>query len=99
MFGGSGIYAEGLCFAIELRGEVFLKTDEVTRPNFAAVDSTPSIYGAKGKPRPTSYWRLPEVAHDGVPLAMTIAFDPRTICVSPDEATTVLCRLERPRCS
>ena len=27
MFGGSGIYAEGMCFAIELKGEVFLKTD------------------------------------------------------------------------
>ena len=27
MFGGSGIYAEGLCFAIEADGEVFLKTD------------------------------------------------------------------------
>ncbi len=25
MFGGSGIYAEGLCFAIELKGEVFIK--------------------------------------------------------------------------
>ncbi|HEY6735963.1 MAG TPA: TfoX/Sxy family protein, partial [Roseiarcus sp.] len=24
MFGGSGIYAEGLCFAIESGGEVFL---------------------------------------------------------------------------
>jgi DNA transformation protein len=55
MFGGSGIYADGLCFAIELRGEVFLKTDEVTRANFAAVDSAPFIYVAKGKPRPTSY--------------------------------------------
>jgi hypothetical protein len=27
MFGGSGIYAEGLCFAIETDGEVSLKTD------------------------------------------------------------------------
>jgi TfoX/Sxy family transcriptional regulator of competence genes len=25
MFGGSGVYAEGLCFAIELKGEVFLQ--------------------------------------------------------------------------
>jgi TfoX N-terminal domain len=25
MFGGSGIYAEGMCFAIEADGEVFIK--------------------------------------------------------------------------
>jgi len=64
MFGGSGVYAEGLCFAIESKGEVFLKTDEVSRPDFSAAGSTPFIYVAKGKPRPTSYRRLPAIAHE-----------------------------------
>ena len=64
MFGGSGIYAEGLCFAIELKGEVFLKADDVSRADFAAVGSTPFTYVAKGKSRPTSYWRLPDIAHE-----------------------------------
>jgi len=27
MFGSAGVYAEGLCFAIEQDGEVFLKVD------------------------------------------------------------------------
>ena len=27
MFGGAGVYADGLCFAIEQDGEVFLKVD------------------------------------------------------------------------
>ena len=27
MFGGAGVYAEGVCFAIEHGGEVFLKID------------------------------------------------------------------------
>ena len=64
MFGGSGIYAEGLCFAIELKGEVFLKTDSLSRADFSAADSAPFTYVAKGKSRPTSYWRLPAIAHD-----------------------------------
>jgi DNA transformation protein and related proteins len=64
MFGGTGIYAEGLCFAIEADGEVFIKTDPLSQPDFAAVGSTPFVYVAKGQPRPTSYWRLPEAAHD-----------------------------------
>jgi DNA transformation protein and related proteins len=64
MFGGAGIYADGLCFAIELKGEVFLKTDEVSRADFSAAGSAPFTYVAKGKSRPTSYWRLPAIAHD-----------------------------------
>ena len=31
MFGGGGVYAEGLCFAIEQGGEVFLKVDELSQ--------------------------------------------------------------------
>jgi DNA transformation protein and related proteins len=64
MFGGSGIYAEGLCFAIESKAEVFLKTDALSQPEFAAVGSTPFVYVAKGQSRPTSYWRLPATAHE-----------------------------------
>ena len=64
MFGGAGIYADGLCFGIEADGEVFLKTDALSKPSFSAADSAPFTYVAKGKSRPTSYWRLPTAAHD-----------------------------------
>ena len=64
MFGGSGIYAEGMCFAIEADGEVFLKTDSHSQPSFSAADSAPFTYMAKGKSRPTSYWSLPTAAHE-----------------------------------
>ena len=47
MFGGAGVYAEGLCFAIEQGG-----------------DSSPFVYVASGKPMPTSFWRLPAIAHE-----------------------------------
>ena len=64
MFGGAGIYADGLCFAIEADGEVFIKTDEVSRADFSAAGSAPFTYVAKGKSRPTSYWSLPTAAHE-----------------------------------
>jgi DNA transformation protein and related proteins len=64
MFGGSGIYTEGLCFAIEADGEVFLKTDALSQADFSAAGSTPFVYVAKGQSRPTSYWRMPETAYD-----------------------------------
>ena len=39
----------------EAGGEVFLKTDPLSRADFSAADSAPFTYVAKGKSRPTSY--------------------------------------------
>jgi DNA transformation protein and related proteins len=64
MFGGAGIYAGGLCFAIELDGEVFLKTDGETEAVFSAAGSSPFVYDAKGRATTISYWRLPSAAYD-----------------------------------
>jgi DNA transformation protein and related proteins len=64
MFSGHGVYAEGVCFAIEHGGEVFLKVDSLSEPSFAEAGSSPFIYAARGKPMPTSYWRLPASAHE-----------------------------------
>jgi DNA transformation protein and related proteins len=64
MFGGHGVYAEALCFAIEHGGEVFLKVDAESQPSFAASGSSPFIYNAGGKGRPTSFWRLPSAASE-----------------------------------
>jgi DNA transformation protein len=64
MFGGSGVYAEGLCFAIESGGDVFLKVDAETEAAFSVAGSSPFVYNAKGKPMTTSFWRLPSAAYD-----------------------------------
>jgi DNA transformation protein len=63
MFGGAGVYAKGLCFAIEQGGEVFLKVDELSQQSFAEAGSSPFIYIAQGRPMTTSFWRLPAIAH------------------------------------
>jgi DNA transformation protein len=64
MFGGAGIYAEGLCFAIEADGEVYMKADALSQPSFSAAGSAPFTYEAKGRRTSMAYWRLPEIAHD-----------------------------------
>jgi len=64
MFGGAGVYAEGLCFAIESGGEVFLKVDPLSQQSFAEAGSSPFIYVARGKSMRTSFWRLPPIAHE-----------------------------------
>jgi DNA transformation protein and related proteins len=65
MFSGYGVYAEGLCFALNLRGELYLKADRASEARFAAADSEPFIYeGRRGKVTVMSYWRLPPTAYD-----------------------------------
>jgi DNA transformation protein len=60
MFGGAGLYAEGAMFALQLRGEIFLKADDATIPALQAEGSTPFIYQARGRRVVMSFWRLPD---------------------------------------
>src|SRR3984885_3025874 len=64
MFGGAGVYAEGLCFAIVADVEVYLKAESVTQPGFSAAGSPALTYARKCKPKSMSFWRLPTLAHD-----------------------------------
>src|SRR5579863_4086038 len=65
MFSGYGVYADGLCFALNLRGDVFLKADALTEARFRAAGSTPFVYdGHRGKVTVMSYWRLTPSAYD-----------------------------------
>jgi DNA transformation protein and related proteins len=65
MFSGYGIYARGLCFALNLRGDIFLKADELTEKRFAEAGSEPFVYtGHRGKVTVMSYWRLVSSAYD-----------------------------------
>ncbi len=64
MFGGHGVYADGLCFAIAINGDVYLKVDGETRAEFAAVDSCPFVYTARGREVQVGYWLLPPAAFD-----------------------------------
>jgi DNA transformation protein len=68
MFGGAGIMADGITFAIAFDGVIFLKTDDETRPAFEREGSKPFIYPLMKQPglRKTvsSFWRLPERLYD-----------------------------------
>ena len=64
MFGGHGVYFDGLCFALSIGGDVYLKVDAETQADFAAVDSRPFIYAACGREVRLGYWLLPSAAFD-----------------------------------
>jgi DNA transformation protein and related proteins len=66
VFGGHGVYADGIVFALELRGEIFLKADAESEAAFAAMGSSPFTYQRRssGKSTTLPYWRMPETAFD-----------------------------------
>ena len=69
MFGGAGLFADGLMFGLVFDGAIFLKVDETSIPDFEREGSKPFVYTrAKSKGRvgraSLSYWRLPERLYD-----------------------------------
>jgi DNA transformation protein and related proteins len=69
MFGGAGIYREGLMFALVFDGAIFLKVDEASIPDFEREGSRPFVYTRAKSPgkigrASLSYWRLPERLYD-----------------------------------
>lgn len=64
MFGGAGIYRDGLMFALSAEGEVYLKADRECVELFERAGSRPFTFEAKGRRTQTSYWLMPEEAVD-----------------------------------
>jgi DNA transformation protein len=61
MFGGAGLFRDGLMFALISDEVLYLKADATTVPTFEAEQLGPFTYGTKnGKRILTSYWRAPE---------------------------------------
>ena len=64
MFGGQGLYHEGLMFAIVMDNRLYLKADDLNRPEFEALGLTPFTYPMKGKTVALSYWTAPDAIFD-----------------------------------
>lgn len=69
MFGGAGLYVDGLIVGLEIEGALYLKTDASSRDLFANAGGRPFVYDGKDKPVTTSYWTPPDEAMDS-PEAM-----------------------------
>ena len=60
MFGGAGLYFEGVMFGLVADETVYLKADAHTRKAYESKGMGPFIYDGKGKPISMSYYQLPE---------------------------------------
>ena len=64
MFGGKSFYFEGVILAIETDGEIFLKADATSAPQFEAAGARQWTYDGKGKTVKMPYWTVPDAAVD-----------------------------------
>jgi len=61
MFGGTGVFRDGLMFALIADEVLYLKADETTEADFRAEGLSPFTYKTSRNPRTVmSYWRAPE---------------------------------------
>jgi len=65
MFGGAGVFVDGLMIALIARDVIYLKADSETIPAFEAEGLSAFRYDTKkGEHTLTSYWRMPERLYD-----------------------------------
>ena len=70
MFGGHGVYLDGLFMAIIADDELYLKTDDVTRAAFDAESCAPFVYSKDGKDMTMNYRQAPDDAMDAPHLML-----------------------------
>lgn len=64
MFGGWGIYKNGIFFALIADNELYFKVDEENKKDYEELGSEPFVYQSKNGPITMSYWILPEEIRD-----------------------------------
>ena len=68
MFGGVGIYAQGLFFALIAKDRMYFKVDDTTRPDFERLGMEP--FRPYGEDSAMGYYEVPaDVVEDSVQLA------------------------------
>ncbi len=75
MFGGYGIYRDGIIFAIIAYDELYFKVTDYNRTDYEKAGSTPFVYGeGNHKPTTMSYYKVPEfVLEDKTEMIIWVA--------------------------
>ena len=64
MFGGQGIFVDGMMVALEADGILYLKSDDDSSADYDAAGADPFSYGSGTKRVVTSYRRMPDDAFE-----------------------------------
>lgn len=87
MFGGAGLFADGLMFGLIANEILYLKVDDENRPAFEAEGMQPFSYDTKaGKRGVMSYWQVPERLFDEPDEFVVWARDAVSVAMRADAA-------------
>jgi DNA transformation protein and related proteins len=64
MFGGYGLYSEGVMFALIAYDQLYFKVDEGNRQDYVEAGTSPFVYARQGKEYAMSYYQLPPSVYD-----------------------------------
>jgi DNA transformation protein len=64
MFGGAGVYCDGLMFGLVADETLYFRVDDGNQPAFRAEGLEPFSYDGKGRTILLPYWRVPERLFD-----------------------------------
>lgn len=64
LFGGYGLYRQGVMFALVAYDALYFRVDARNRPEFEAAGMEPFVYDSKGKPIEMPYWEAPSELFD-----------------------------------
>jgi DNA transformation protein len=75
MFGGAGLYRNGVMFALLDDDVLYFRVDDMLQADLKAQGSVPWVYSMKrdGAVRDMGYWRMPETAADDPDEAVALA--------------------------
>ena len=73
MFGGAGLFRDGVMFGLLLNDVVYFRVDDALAADLKKQGSAPWVYTRNGKLREMGYWRMPETAADDPDEAVAIA--------------------------
>lgn len=62
MFGGHGVYVDGVMLGVIMEDALYLKVDAETQLHFEAAGSQPYVYLGQEAPITMSYWSVPDEA-------------------------------------
>ena len=68
MFGGYGLYLDGIIFAIIADNELYFKVDDTNKQDYLDYDSVPFTFESKGKSMSMSYYLVPQEVLDDIDL-------------------------------
>lgn len=84
MFGGAGLFRDGLMFALIVDDTLYFKVDDTTRPGYEAQGMGPFTYRRKGESAALGYYQAPEAAME----------DPDPLCDLARDAFAVALRAQ-----